>query len=179
MPAWKTLWEIAGISTPDAGLSDISPGEFIPTEHTAFDGFDADNYPLDGIRILQGKSGKGNLYTLRGVESREKPKSSECLELLMVEWMFGTTEFSTWSDSLDGAITEPYMSMHSKDAEYAGLSDGDRVSVDLDSGSLEIVVSVSDRTAEGTLVLPRHQWLDWRKMKGFSDRVLPEKIRKV
>jgi len=179
LPAWKALWKIAGISMPDAGLSDISPGEFIPTEHTAFEGFDADNYPFDVIRILQGGSGKINLHAPRGVESREKPKSSEGLELLMVEWMFGTTEFSAWSDSLDAAITEPYMSMHSKDAERAGLSDGDRVSVELDSGTLEIVVSVSDRAAEGTLVIPRHHWLDWRKMKGFSVRVLPEKIRKA
>lgn len=179
LPAWEALWKIADISMPDAGLSDISPGEFIPTEHTAFEGFDSDHYPLDGISILQGKAGKGNLHAPRGVESREQPKDSEGLELLMVEWMFGTTEFSAWSDSLDAAVTEPYMSMHSKDAEQAGLSDGDRVSVELDSGTLEIVVSVSDRTAEGTLVIPRHQWLDWRKMKGFSVRVLPEKIRKV
>ncbi len=53
----------------------------------------------------------------------------------MVEWMFGTTEFSAWSDSLDAGITGPYMSMHSKDAEHAGLSDGDRVSVELDNGT--------------------------------------------
>ena len=97
----------------------------------------------------------------------------------MVEWMFGTTEFSAWSDSLDAGIIGPYMSMHSKDAQYAGLSDGDRVSVELDNGPLEIVVSVSDRTAEGVLVIPRHQSLDWRKMKGFRVRVLREKIRKA
>jgi anaerobic selenocysteine-containing dehydrogenase len=97
----------------------------------------------------------------------------------MVEWMFGTTEFSAWSDSLDAGITGPYMLMHSKDAENAGLSDGDRASVELDNGTLEIVVSVSDRTAEGVLVVPRHQWLEWRKMKGFRVRVLPEKIRKA
>ena len=109
----------------------------------------------------------------------EKAKNPEGLELLMVEWMFGTTEFSAWSDSLDGGITGPYMSMHSKDAQQAGLSDGDMVSVELDNGSLEIVVSVSDRTAEGVLVIPRHQWLDWRKMKGFSARVCREKIWKA
>jgi predicted molibdopterin-dependent oxidoreductase YjgC len=156
-----------------------SPAEFIPTEHTAFEGFGTNNYPVDGIRILQGKSGNGNLLAPRSVESREKPKSFEGLELLMVEWMFGTTEFSAWSDSLDAGITAPYMSMHSKDAEYAGLSGGDRVSVELGNGTLEIMVSVSDRTAEGTLVIPRHQSLDWRKMKDFRVRVLPEKIRKV
>ena len=179
MPAWKALWKIAGMPMPDGGPSDISPGEFISTEHRAFEGFDTNNYPVDGARILQGQSGNGNLHAPRGVESREKPKGPEGLELLMVEWMFGTTEFSAWSDSLDAGITGPYMLMHSKDAENAGLSDGDRASVELDNGTLEIVVSVSDRTAEGVLVVPRHQWLEWRKMKGFRVRVLPEKIRKA
>jgi NADH-quinone oxidoreductase subunit G len=179
LPAWKALWKIAGMPMPDAGLSDISPGEFIPTEHTAFEGFDANKYPVDGIRILQGKSGKGNLNAPRDAGSLEKPKSSEGFELLMVEWMFGTTEFSAWSDSLDAGVTGPYMSMHSKDAEYAGLCDSDRVSVELDNGTLEIMVSVSERTAEGVLVIPRHQSLDWRKMKDFSVRVSPGKIRKA
>ena len=179
LPAWKALWKIAGVPMADAEPSDISPGEFIPTGHTAFEGFNAHNYPVDGIRILQGKSGNGNLNAPRGGGAIEKPKYSEGFELLMVEWMFGTTEFSAWSDSLDAGITGPTMSMHSKDAELAGLSDGDRVSVELDNGTLEIMVSVSDRTAEGVLIIPRHQSLDWRKMKGFSVRVLPEKIRKA
>ncbi len=179
LPAWEALWEIAGMPAPGAGQSAISPGEFIPAEHTAFEGFNGDNYPVDGIRILEGKSGQEGEWSTRSEGSLEKPKSSEGLELLMVEWMFSTTEFSVWSDSLDAATTEPYMSMHAKDAEYAGLSNGDRVSLELDGGTLEIVISVSDHTAEGVLVVPRHRSLDWRKMKDFSVRVLPEKIRKI
>jgi anaerobic selenocysteine-containing dehydrogenase len=97
----------------------------------------------------------------------------------MVEWMFGTSEFSAHSDSLRAALSEPYMSMNMKDAERAGLSDGDIVSVELDNGSLEIAVSVSNRTAEGVLVVPRHQSLDWRKMRDYFVRVPPEKIRKI
>jgi anaerobic selenocysteine-containing dehydrogenase len=93
--------------------------------------------------------------------------------------MFGTTEFSAYSDSLEAGLNEPFMSMHTKDAERAGLSDGDVVAMELDNGTLEIAVSVSDRTAEGVLVVPRHQSLDWRKMKDFSVWVLPEKIRKI
>ena len=169
----------------DTGPNDISPGDFIPAEHTSFEVFKDGNYPVDGVRILPGKSGSrwnsrsGPEQTSRDVEFEEKPGSSDGLELLTVEWMFGTTEFSAWSDSLFASLTEPYMSMHSKDARSAGLSDGDRVSLELDNGSVEIRVSVSDRTAEGVLVIPRHQSLDWRKMKDFRVRVLPEKIRKI
>jgi len=185
LPAWKALWEIAGTALPDTGPSEISPSDFIPAEHTSFEVFKDGNYPVDGIRILPGKSASrwnsrsGPEHTSQDVEFEEKPGSSDGLELLTVEWMFGTTEFSVWSDSLFASLTEPYMSMQSKDAQLAGLSDGDRVSVELDNGSIEIRVSVSDRMAEGVLVIPRHQSLDWRKMKDFRGRVLPEKIRKI
>jgi NADH-quinone oxidoreductase subunit G len=180
LPAWKALWEIAGTLAPEGGTGDISPGEFIPAEHAAFEEISAANgYPVDGIRVLQSKSGPGNIWKPRDGGPPEGEKSSECLELLMVEWMFGTTEFSAWSDSLDAAVTEPYMSINSKDADRAGLSNGDTASVELDHGTVEIKVSVSDRTAEGVLVIPRHQMLDWRKMKEFSVRILPEKIRKI
>src|SRR5208283_1363076 len=184
-PAWKALWEIAGTALPDTGPSDISPSDFIPAEHTSFEVFKDGNYPVDGIRILPGKSASrwnsrpGLEHTSQDVEFEEKPGSSDGLELLTVEWMFGTTEFSVWSDSLFASLTEPFMSMQSKDAQLAGLSDGDRVSVELDNGSMEIRVSVSDRMAEGVLVIPRHQSLAWRKMKDFHGRVLPEKIRKI
>jgi NADH-quinone oxidoreductase subunit G len=179
LPAWKVLWEIAGGFTANAGPADISPGEFIPAENAAFEVFGSNSYPVDGIRVLQGKSGLGDRWDSRGIESLEKPKRSEGLELLMVDWMFGTTEFSVWSDSLDAACGEPYLSMHPGDAEFAGLCAGDRVSLELDNGSLEIMISVSDSTAEGVLVIPRHRSLDWRKMEDFSVRVLPGKIRKV
>ena len=152
-----------------------------PTAHPGC----APSAPVDGKRIIPGKSGSmwmsrsGPENASRDVESGEKLGSSGGLELLTVEWMFGTTEFSVWSDSLCASVTEPYMSMHSKDAQLAGLSDADRVSVELDEGTIEIRVSVSDRTAEGVLVIPRHQSLDWRKIKSLSVRVLPEKIRKI
>ena len=173
LPAWKVLWKIAGSTT------DISPGEFIPAEHAAFEEFGPDNYPVDGIRVLQGKPGLTGNWNSRSEESSQGRENVEPLDLLMVEWMFGTTEFSAWSDSLAAAIAEPYMSMNSKDAGRAGVCDGDRVSLELDNGTIEIKVSVSDRTAEGVLVIPRHQSLDWRKMKDFSVRVLPGKIRKI
>jgi NADH-quinone oxidoreductase subunit G len=185
LPAWKALWEIAGPAAPDTGPNDILPGDFIPAEHTSFEVFKDGNYPVDGIRILAGKSESrwnsrsGTEQTSRDVEFEEKPGSSDGFELLTVEWMFGTTEFSVWSDSLFASLTEPYMSMNSKDAQSAGLSDGDRVSLELDNGSMEIRVSVSDRAAEGVLVIPRHQSLDWHKMKDFRGRMLPGKIRKV
>jgi NADH-quinone oxidoreductase subunit G len=179
LPAWKALWEIAGVSTHETGPADISPAGIISAESMAFEAFSANNYPVDGARVLQGRSRIVGRRDSKGEWSAGETKNSQGLELLMVEWMFGTTEFSTWSDSLDAATDEPYMSMHSKDAETAGISDGDRVALELDNGTIEIKVSVSDLSAEGVLVIPRHKSLDWRKMKDFSVRVMPGKIRRV
>ena len=197
LPAWKALWQIGGESAADVGQADISAGEFIPAENAAFKALGSKNYPVDGIRVLQSRSGLEGRWDSRSSGSKsapgagfirgpwqaagswEKPTRSDGLELLMVEWMFGTSEFSAWSDSLDAACGEPYMSMHPKDAASVGLSDGDRVCLELDNGSLEIVISVSDSTAEGVLVIPRHRALDWRKMKDFSVRVSPRKISKI
>ena len=109
----------------------------------------------------------------------EGPGSPGQFELLTVERMFGTSEFSAWSESLDAAVAAPLMSMNGKDAAGIGLSDGDTVSVELEGGAFKIVVSVSDRTAEGVLVIPRHNSLDWRKMKGTITRVSVQKIRKI
>jgi NADH-quinone oxidoreductase subunit G len=176
LPAWKALSEIAGVPVPDGGHGDIFPGGLAAAEHIAFEEFTSGDYRIDGMRILPAKSDR-EVY--QGTEYWKKAASSDGLELLMVEWMFGTTEFSAHSDSLDAGLTEPFMSMHSKDAERAGVSDEDRVSIEFDNGTLEIAVSVSERTAEGVLVIPRHQRLDWRKMRDFSVCVPAEKIRKM
>ena len=173
MPAWKALGEIAGLEIPGDGF----PGEYIQSEHPVFGSFGAD-YPIDGKRVLQDRSVVYSEWIAPSAESTES-KRADGLELLLVEWMFGTNEFSIWSDTLDAAVTEPYMSMNSKDAKSAGLSDGDRVSVELDNGRLEIVLSVSNRTAEGVVIIPRHKLLDWQKIKDSFYRVLPGKIRKI
>jgi NADH-quinone oxidoreductase subunit G len=179
LPAWRALSEIAGEPVAGSEQGDMSMGGVIAAEHIAFEGLAGGNYPADGMRVLPGKSVREGPWTSWSAESATRSKSYDGLELLSVEWMFGTTEFSAYSDSLEAGLSEPFMSMHTKDAERAGLSDGDIVAMELDNGTLEIAVSVSDRTAEGVLVVPRHKSLDWRKMKDFSAWVLPEKIRKI
>jgi NADH-quinone oxidoreductase subunit G len=178
LPAWKALAEIAGEAMPEGELPENFPGGFFAAEHPALEGLAQGGQPADGIRILPGKSGRGDRWKSLSAGSGKLPKISWGLELLTVEWMFGTTEFSAYSDSLNAGLSEPYMAMHLKDAQRAGLSDGDRVILELDNGDLEIAVSVSDRTAEGVLIVPRHQALDWRKMTGAPVSVPLEKIRK-
>jgi NADH-quinone oxidoreductase subunit G len=178
LPAWKVLWQIAGMA--EGGHGDISPQNFIPAALPAFEGLGAERgYPVDGPRLLAAKSGFRGKGGSAGGNGGERGEESEAFELLLVEWMFGTSEFSAWSDSLDAAVGAPCMSMNSGDAARIGLRDGDRVSVELEGGSLEIEVCVSDRSAGGVLIVPRHQALEWRKIKDFPVRVSAEKIRRI
>ncbi|MDR3566964.1 MAG: NADH-quinone oxidoreductase subunit NuoG [Syntrophobacteraceae bacterium] len=174
LPAWKALCQIASMPRED-GVP--APEKFIPSVLPAFSGLGAGPiYPVDGPRLLSPGPGFTSQWSQRGEEAGE---GAPDFELLLVEWMFGTSEFAAWSDSLDAAVCEPHMSINTKDAARAGLSDGDRVSVELDGGAFEIAVSVSERTAEKVLVVPRHQLLDWQKIKGFPVRILAGKIRKI
>jgi NADH-quinone oxidoreductase subunit G len=175
LPGWRVLSEIAGEPAPqgDAFMDGFS------AENAALENLADGGYRSRPMRILPERSGRKSVWTSWSAPPAGVPGSSDGFQLLMVDWMFGTSEFSAHSDSLQGALGAPYMSMSAKDAERMGLSDGEIVIVELDGGGLQIMLSVSDRTAEGVLVIPRHQSIDWRKIKDISFRVLPEKIRKA
>jgi anaerobic selenocysteine-containing dehydrogenase len=70
------------------------------------------------------------------------------------------------------------MSMHVKDAENLGLADGDMVSVKMDTGSIEVKLSVSEKMARGVLILPRHPRLQWQKLKNALTIIPMDRIRK-
>ncbi|MGC9196276.1 MAG: molybdopterin dinucleotide binding domain-containing protein, partial [Syntrophobacteraceae bacterium] len=173
LPAWKALASIAGMEPMSAETADIAPEKFIPP---LIPGFDALGYPVDGKRLALAKAG---FKTQWGLRASDIPRSPLIFELLMVEWMFGTSEFSAWSDSLAPAVLPPLMSISAKDAVRLGLVDNDKVSVELVGGAFEIVVSVSERTAEGVLIVPRHNALEWQKNHDFPVFVSSEKIHKI
>jgi NADH-quinone oxidoreductase subunit G len=89
---------------------------------------------------------------------------SDQLELLLVDWTFGTEELASYAAILQEAETEPVVSVHPGDAEKMGLSDGDRAVLHLPKGSLAVVVKLAENIAPGVVVLPRHRRLDWRKL---------------
>ncbi len=174
-PAWEILWKISGDpAAVETGAVPPSPGEWIAAEHPAFERIGPSDYPVDGQRVLHpagGTAGTG------GPPAR--PDEPKGLELLLVDWMYGTEELSSHADTLKSVILEPKLLMHPADAASAGLVHGDTVVVELDRGNLEIKLSVSEGMARGVLVLPRHRDIEWQKVGGFGVTVPPERIRKV
>jgi NADH-quinone oxidoreductase subunit G len=178
LPAWEALLQIASLSKMEGVSGELSPPKLIAAALPAFGGLGASpGYPVDGPRLLVAKPGFQSGSS--GAGFADISVVPEDFELLLVEGMFGTSEFSEWSDSLAPALAPPRMSMHSRDAARLHFSDGDTVSVELDGAAFEITLSVSDRTAEAVLIVPRHQGREWRKIQSLPVRLLAEKIRKI
>lgn len=86
------------------------------------------------------------------------------VELLLVDWTFGTEELASYSTIIGEAEAAPVLLMHPRNAEKCGLGDGDRAALHLPKGSLAVTVKLAATMAPGVVVLPRHRQLDWRKL---------------
>jgi len=134
-----------------------------------------EDIPDDGIRICPRKNGSAR-YAIKqpkgGVDVDDR------LELIAVEWIFGTEELSSYSACLTDLAGSPGIFMCRTDAQKLNLAAGDMVSLELDSGTLEANLRIVDNMAAGTLVMPRHKDLDWQKMDTGQTWVRPDQIRK-
>jgi NADH-quinone oxidoreductase subunit G len=173
-PAWQILAELS-----DA-LS--LPGEWRSIRRDHLWQWMAQKDPLlanlsDGIRLLP-EEAKGDLFSIEWLSQREEDRLEDQLELLLVEWTFGTEELSAYSKYVREVEKEPYLLMHPKDASKVNLSNQEKAVLQLDGGKLEVKVHVSEKLAPGILVLPRHRQLEWQKLKTLPARVLLDRIEK-
>jgi NADH-quinone oxidoreductase subunit G len=105
--------------------------------------------------------------------------SDDHLELIDFELTFGTEELSSYSKCLADLEKSPSIFMSRMDAEKLNLADGDAVSLELDSGTLESNLRIADNMAAATLVIPRHKELDWQKMGTGKTWIRQDQIRKL
>ena len=132
----------------------------------------------EDIRLIPDQS-SGNPFSLDWLKKLENPPFSvDSLELLLVEWTFGTEELSGYSHHVQQVEKAPCLFMHPKDAARAGLKDKDRVTLHLDGGPLEIELSIREDMASGVMVLPRHRQLHWQKLKEYPVRLTFDRMRK-
>ncbi|MBW2580796.1 MAG: hypothetical protein JRD00_07615 [Deltaproteobacteria bacterium] len=69
--------------------------------------------------------------------------------------------------------------MHVDDAARLGLSDSDKVTIQLDRGALEVSVSVKENMASGIIVMPRYRLLEWQKIETLPKYVRFDEIKKI
>ena len=129
----------------------------------------------DGLRIYREKDRSARFATQRHKGGSDVDGR---LELIAVEWIFGTEELSSYSECLTDLEGSPGIFMCRTDAEKLNLTAGDRVVIELDRGTLEANIRIKDNMAAGTLIIPRHKNLDWQKMDTGNTWVRPDQIQK-
>jgi NADH-quinone oxidoreductase subunit G len=132
----------------------------------------------NGVRLPL-EAAKENLFFMDWVTQRERDRLNGDLELLLVDWTFGTEELSTFSKYIREVEKEPFLLMHPKDASRLNLANRDRVALQLEGGKLDVKLSISETLAPGVLVLPRHHQLEWQKLKTLPARVSFDQIEKI
>ena len=101
------------------------------------------------------------------------------LELITVDRTFGTEELSVRSPYLRQMEKEPCLFLSKQDAAPLGISDGDRVAIRLDAGTIDVHAAVVENMAPGVLVLPRHHRLDWQHLNAWKSTLRKDQICKV
>jgi NADH-quinone oxidoreductase subunit G len=174
-PAWQLL---AGLADKDPGIANdrvwladiISETADLPAW---------DDIPDDGIRLHAAINNdlrfeRQNAFAIDKAAARDKS-----LALMLVDWTFGTEELSSYAACLQELESDPWATMHSGDAADLGLNAGDRIRIETDSGSLELILRVADSMAAGVLVVPRHRRLNWQNLGSGKVVISTERINKV
>ncbi len=98
--------------------------------------------------------------------------------LLLVEAVFGTEILSSRAPCLQALETEPVLVMHPEQAEAAKIDSGDLCELSTEAGLLTVRARISEKTAPGTLVLPRHRKLHWQIFPRFRIELAAVGLRK-
>jgi len=180
-PAWQALTELSdGTSESCEKETHIELMQWLVESHPVFsDLLSTDVFPDTGILL-----NPGHVIGTRTEQDRPgAPESSltpdDALELITVDWTFGTEELSVRSPYLRQMEKEPCVFVSKKDAAHLGIMNGDRLAIRSDAGTVEIHAAVVENMAPGVLVMPRHHRLDWQHLEGFRITLNKNRIFKM
>jgi NADH-quinone oxidoreductase subunit G len=176
--AWQILGELADTISSVPNISSDGLWTWMARENPALANVRPLDSVLEGIRVCADQSNR-NFFSLDWIENPERASSADSLELLLVDWTFGTEELSGYSHTIQQVEKAPCLFIHPKDASRVGLRDKDRVILQLDGGPLEIEVLIAENMASGVMVLPRHRQLGWQRLKIFPARIPFDRMKKI
>jgi NADH-quinone oxidoreductase subunit G len=174
-PAWQLLADLVDKNTAAAAdrifLADIIPEiADLPSW---------DDISDDGVRLQSAANADLRFNGQNAFAIDKDGAGGGRLALILVDWTFGTEELSAYSSCLRELEPEPCATMHTNDADAFQLQNGDRVEIETDSGSLEILLRVTDNMATGILVIPRHRKLNWQILGTGKVVIGKDRINKV
>lgn len=169
-PAWQALEELShGTSEPRKKGMYVELMQWLVETHPVFsDLLPVDAFPDTGVRLNPGQGTGARNERDRSVAPPSKSKPDGDLELITVDWTFGTEELSVRSPYLRQMEKDPRLFLSKKDAAQLGISDGHRIAIRSDAGTIHVHAAVVENMAPGILVLPRHHRLDWQHLKALK-----------
>ncbi|HSQ86093.1 MAG TPA: molybdopterin-dependent oxidoreductase, partial [Desulfobacterales bacterium] len=169
-PAWQALAELRdGTSEQQKREVYTDLMKWLVETHPMFsDLLPVDAFPDTGVRINPGYDTDASIERNRSVIPQSDSKTDNDMELITVEWTFGTEELCVRSPYLRQMEREPCLLLSEKDSAQLEISDGDRVAIRLDTGTIDVHTAVVENMAPGILVLPRHHRLDWQHLKALK-----------
>ncbi|MFQ5483872.1 MAG: NADH-quinone oxidoreductase subunit NuoG, partial [Desulfobacterales bacterium] len=179
--AWKSLAVLAGASfDTDNQQNSKELRRMIVDAHPIFACLPAmDKFPDEGVRLPASDHKILSFTTDCTIELSRSGQSIRELEILLVDWTFGTEELSAYSPNLSTLQPVPRLFIQSADARQLNLKDGDTVMIQTGHDTLSIQLCVKDRMASGVLVLPRHQQLNWQILRTGQTTISVDQIRKA
>ena len=152
--------------------------QWLTQKNPAFANVEFPEEGTEDVRLNLGQ-GNGNGFSVDGSARLKKDSTSEDrLQLLLVDWTFGTEELSAYSSFVQQVEKKPCLFMHSKDATRSNLKDKDKIILAVDGGPVEVELCVAENMAPGVIVLPRHRQVAWQRLKG-SETVSISQIKKA
>jgi NADH-quinone oxidoreductase subunit G len=182
-PAWEIVAKLANaVPSPSREMFALHSRRdlwsWIRREYPVFANVQiADELP-DSVRVNLGQWRNKPFSSGGQIRSGEDIQEDSRLELLMVDWTFGTEELSTYSKFIQQVEKEPCLFMNLKDASRIGLKDKERVTLSLDSGRLEVELRIVENMAPGVIIMPQHRQLAWQKIEKWPVRIAADQIRK-
>jgi NADH-quinone oxidoreductase subunit G len=180
--AWEILSKLAdAMSLPPREMFPPSRSElwsWIAKEYPVFANVQiADELP-DGVRVNLAQGREKPFSSGGRIQSGKEDQRDSRLELLVVDWTFGTEELSTYSKFIQQVEKEPCLFINPKDASMIGLKDKERITLHLDRGRLEVELSIVDNMAPRVIMMPQHRRLAWQKIEKWPVKVAVDQVRK-
>jgi NADH-quinone oxidoreductase subunit G len=174
-PAWQILAELANAISPlpkeqSPQISREELWKWMSKEYPVFAGIQPFEEQPGGVRLNRRTNTENPFSSYRSVSGKERQQDDR-LDLLIVDWTFGTEELSSYSKYIQQVEKGPCLFIHLKDASKMGLHDKDKCTLSLDRGKLEVEVCVVENMAPGVIILPCHRQLDWQKLKGLPAKI--------
>jgi NADH-quinone oxidoreductase subunit G len=179
--AWQTLTILAGTSekTESEGIHEDLTRWLVENYPFLQPLLPINEIPEEGVRLSQGEDidihfeHKWSSHMKRGLSP------TDGLELVTVDWTFGTEELSTYSPYLRKVERDPCLLMQSDDAAELGLADGDSVVIHSGQGTVQVDLRVVENMAAGIVVMPRHRQLAWQHLETGRIHLQGNQILKV